>query len=91
MSWQLAAHAPGSTKSGLFDSGFSWGLVLIGIVAVLALAAVCTFGILARLRDRAADRRSLDALHRAGAPADQVADPTAGQPLDTGGTGPATR
>lgn len=64
MSWHAAARGPGSTTTALFDGGFSWGLVLIGLVGFLALTAVCTFGILARVRDRAADRKSLAALQR---------------------------
>lgn len=79
MSWQSVA-APGSTNSGLFDGGLSWGLVLIGIVALLALTAVCTFGILARVRDRAADRKSLAALQRSVLHADQPAEKPPAQP-----------
>jgi hypothetical protein len=69
----------------LFDGGFSWGLVLIGVVALLALTAVCTFGILARVRDRAADRKSLEALHRSVQPSIQPAE----RPIEPGGSGPS--
>jgi hypothetical protein len=61
MTWQNAASGPGSTSSGLFDGGFSWGMVILAILGFLAVVAVCGFGVLARLRDRAADRRSLEA------------------------------
>jgi hypothetical protein len=50
------------TGSGLFEGGLTWGVVLLGLLGLLALVAVCSFGVLARLRDRAADRRSLEAL-----------------------------
>jgi hypothetical protein len=85
MSWQAVTQASGSTSSGLFEDGFGWQSVLIGVLAVLALIAVCTFGILARLRDRASDRRSLAALHRTAQPVDDGPD----QRRDTGGSGPA--
>jgi hypothetical protein len=86
MNWQESvAQGPGSTTSDLFDGGFSWGLVLIGFVALLALTAVCTFGILARVRDRAADRKSLEALHRAVQPAIQPAE----RAIEPGGSGPS--
>ena len=91
MSWQVsAAQAPGSTNSGLFSGGFSWGLLLIGIVALLALIAVCTFGVLARVRDRAADRKSLEALRRSTQPKSGSANQGTGQPLESGGSSPAT-
>jgi hypothetical protein len=91
MSWQAAAaHAPGSTNSGLFDGGLSWGMVLIGIIALLALTAVCTFGVLARVRDRAADRKSLAALHQSTQPKVQTGDKGTGQSADSGGSSPAT-
>jgi hypothetical protein len=64
MTWQDAARASGSNSSGLFDGGFSWGVVMLAILGFLAVVAVCGFGVLARLRDRAADRRSLEALRR---------------------------
>jgi hypothetical protein len=60
MTWQAAAQRAGD--SGLFEGGLSWGTVVLGVLGVLALVAVCTFGILARLRDRAADQKSLEAL-----------------------------
>jgi len=85
MNWQVSTtHGPGSTPSDLFDGGFSWGLVLIGLAALLALTAVCTFGILARVRDRAADRKSLEALRRSVQPT----DPSAGRPPKSAGSGP---
>lgn len=60
MTWQQAAGD--GTGSSLFESGLSWGVVLLIVVGFLALVAVCSFGVLARLRDRAADRKSLEAL-----------------------------
>jgi len=91
MSWQASAvHGPGSTTSDLFEGGFSWGLVLIGIVALLALTAVCTFGILARLRDRAADRKSLASLRRSTQPTGRPAIQRAAQPLESDGNSPPT-
>jgi len=64
MTWQNAAGAPGSTSSGLFDGGFSWGLVLLAVVGLIALVIVCSLGFLARLRDRAAERQEREALQR---------------------------
>jgi len=91
MNWQAAAaHTPGSTTSGLFDGGPSVGLVLIGIVALLALTAVCTFGILARVRDRAADRKSLAALYQTSQPKVQSGNEGTEQPLESGGSSPET-
>jgi hypothetical protein len=91
MSWQVsAAHTPGSTTSDLFDGGFSWGLVLLGLVGLLALTAVCTFGILARMRDRAADRKSLAALHESTQAEVQPADQGNQQTRKAGGTGLST-
>jgi hypothetical protein len=88
MSWQVsAAHTPGSTTTDLFDGGFSWGLLLIGTVALLALTAVCTFGILARMRDRAADQKSLAALHHAAQDKDQPANQDSGQAQKSSGSG----
>ena len=55
----LPQKAVDATGSGLLSG---WGGVVLGILAFLAVVAVCGFGILARLRDRAADRRSLEAL-----------------------------
>ena len=86
MTWHDAAQAPGSTNSGLFDGGFSWGLVPIAVVALLALIAVCTFGVLARVRERAADRRSLAALHRPPQPTERPVGPRS----DTGRDGLST-
>ena len=64
MTWQDAAMASGSNSSGLFDGGFSWKMVILAVLGFLAVVAVCGFGVLARYRDRAADRRSLQALRR---------------------------
>ena len=64
MTWQEAARAPGSTSSGLFDGGFSWGLVLLAVVGFIALLVVCSLGFLARLRDRAAERDERQAVQR---------------------------
>lgn len=60
MTWMQAARD--TTGSGLFDGGVSWGVIVLGVLGFLATVAVCGFGVLARLRDRAADRRSLEAL-----------------------------
>jgi len=48
---------------------------------------VCTFGILARLRDRAADQKSLAALHRSNQPKDGPANQGSEQALKSGGSG----
>ncbi len=64
MTWQDAARAPGSTSSGLFDGGFSWGLVLLAVVGFLALLIVCSLGFIARLRDRTAEREERAAMGR---------------------------
>jgi hypothetical protein len=64
MTWHDAARATGSNSSGLFDGGLSWGMAILAILGFLAVVAVCGFGVLARYRDRAADRRSLEALRR---------------------------
>jgi len=86
MSWHVSAvQTPGSTTTDLFDGGFSWGLVLIGAVALLALTAVCTFGILARIRDRAADRKSLAALHQSTQHKDQPVSQDSGRAKKSGG------
>lgn len=55
----MLQKAVDATGSGLLSG---WGGVVLGILAFLAVVAVCGFGILARLRDRAADRRSIEAL-----------------------------
>jgi hypothetical protein len=65
MMWQNAAQAPGSTSSGLFDGGFSWGLVLLAVVGLIALVIVCSLGFLARMRDRAVERQEREATQRA--------------------------
>jgi hypothetical protein len=64
MTWQDAAGAPGSTSSGLFDGGFSWGLALLAVAGFIALLIVCSLGFLARLRDRAAEREEREAIQR---------------------------
>jgi len=64
MTWQDAARAPGSTSSGLFDGEFSWGLVLLGVVALIALLLVCSLGFIARIRDRAVERQDRAATGR---------------------------
>ena len=56
MTWNEAA----SGSSGLFEGGFGWGGVLLVIGMVVALAIVSGLGILARLRDRASERKALD-------------------------------
>jgi len=64
MTWQDAAGAPGSTSSGLFDGGFSWGLALLAVAGFIALLIVCSLKFLARLRDRAAEREEREAIQR---------------------------
>lgn len=68
MTWQEAAQGPGSTSSGLFDGGFSWGLVLLVVVGLIALVIVCSLGFIARLRDRAVERQEREAGPRAPGP-----------------------
>ena len=65
MTWQDARQPTGSTSSGLFDGDFSWGLVLLGVVGLIALVIVCSLGFIARMRDRAAERKERDAKQRA--------------------------
>ena len=65
MTWQDAGRPSGSTSSGLFDGDFSWGLVLLGIVGLTALVIVCSLGFIARMRDRAAERKEREAKERA--------------------------
>jgi cytochrome b len=57
MTWNDAA----SGSSGLFEGGFGWGGALLVIGMVVALAIVSGLGILARLRDRAGERKAFDA------------------------------
>jgi len=57
MTWNEAA----SGSSGLFEDGFGLGGVLLVVGMVLALAVVSGLGILARLRDRTADRKAIEA------------------------------
>ena len=66
MTW----NAAGSGSSGLFEGGFGWGGVLLVVGMVVALAIVSGLGILARIRDRAADRRAVEAT-RPSAPSDE--------------------
>lgn len=65
MTWQDAGRPSGSTSSGLFDGDFSWGLVLLGVVGLIALVLVCSLGFIARMRDRAAERKEREARERA--------------------------
>jgi hypothetical protein len=78
MTWQDAARATGSNSSGMFEGGFSWGMVILAILGFLAVVAVCGFGVLARFRDRAADRRSLEALRRSRSDTDNSAEAAPG-------------
>jgi hypothetical protein len=66
MTWQVAT--PGSTSSGLFDGGFSWGLVLISVLGFIALLIVCSLGFIARMRDRAVERQERAVDERAQTP-----------------------
>lgn len=59
MTFQDAAHTAGNTGSSLFDGGFSWGTLLLVIGMFVSLAVVSSLGILARIRDRAADRAAV--------------------------------
>lgn len=68
MTWQSAGQPTGSTSSGLFDGGFSWGLVLLAVVAFIALVIVCSLGFIARMRDRAVERQDREAADRAQRP-----------------------
>jgi hypothetical protein len=77
MTWQDAAHTAGNTGSSLFDGGFSWGTLLLVIGMFVSLAVVSSLGILARIRDRAADRTAV--VNRRRPPADQL--PGGGTPL----------
>jgi len=56
MTWNDA----GSGSSSLFADGFGWGGVLLVIGMVAALAVVSGLGILARMRDRATERKSVE-------------------------------
>jgi hypothetical protein len=77
MTWQDAAHTAGNTGSSLFDGGFSWGTLLLVIGMFASLAVVSSLGILARIRDRAADRTAV--VNRQRPAADQL--PGGGPPL----------
>ncbi|TKV57014.1 hypothetical protein FDO65_19565 [Nakamurella flava] len=56
MTWQ---HAADSTGTGLLEG---WTGVFLGSLAFIAVVAVCCFGILARIRDRKENQRSIEAL-----------------------------
>jgi cytochrome b len=55
MTWNEA----GSGSSSLFADGFGWGGVLLVVAMVVALAVVSGLGILARMRDRATERKAV--------------------------------
>lgn len=86
MSWQQAARD--STGSGLFEDGLSGGMIVLCVLGFLAVVAVCGFGVLARLRDRASDRRSLEAFRAeqaAAAAGSSAAEPAAVEAPDRDG------
>ncbi len=61
----MTRHVAESGASGLFVGGFGWGGVLLVMGMVLALAVVSGLGILARMRDRTAERRAIPATNSA--------------------------
>ena len=68
----MIRNAAGSGSSGLFEGGFGWGGVLLVVGMVVALAIVSGLGILARMRDRATDRKAAEAT-RTSVPSDDSA------------------
>jgi len=54
------AHYVPSPAAAAADSGsdFSWGTLLLIVAGFLALAVVSSLGFIARIRDRAAERRA---------------------------------
>ena len=57
MIWQQAVTTS-SSSTALFEGGFSLGTLLLVIGMFLSLAVVSSLGILARMRDRSAQRRA---------------------------------
>jgi len=54
----FALHVTSSTAAATeAASGFSWGTLLLVIAGFLALAVVSSLGFIARIRDRATERR----------------------------------
>jgi putative copper export protein len=71
MTSHIAVQAVGSSSTGLFEGGVSWGMVLLFVLGFLVLVLVCSLGFIARLRDRAADRQAQEAKERAAAASPQ--------------------
>jgi hypothetical protein len=74
MVWQVAAQPGAGSGSGLLDGGFSWGTALLVIGMFVSLAVVSSLGIIARMRDRAAERRAVRTSTRAAVVGTATAD-----------------
>ena len=75
----MTTNVAESGASGLFEGGFGWGGVLLVVGMVLALAVVSGLGILARMRDRTAERKAAPAESSSTIGADQRSEtPAAG-------------
>ena len=58
----MLAHYVTSSAAAAADSGgdFSWGTLLMIVAGFLALAVVSSLGFIARIRDRATERRATE-------------------------------
>jgi len=65
-----------ASGSGLFEDGFGWGGILLVVGMVLALAVVSGLGILARIRDRASERKAIETADPSAASNDQHSSAT---------------
>ena len=75
----MTTNVAESGASGLFEGGFGWGGVLLVVGMVLALAVVSGLGILARMRDRTAERKAVPTESSSAIDADQRSEtPAAG-------------